>query len=276
MKPNFIFIGAAKCGTTWFFKALQAHPEVFVPQAKDIYFFDKNYDRGLAWYESFFDKAKSAKAIGEVSHDYLFSAEAMRRISEDLPGVRLAACIRDPIRRAFSAYLFMRRNGTALDSFKSTLLAHDNILKRGLYSGYLEDCFRIFGRDLVKIFIYDDLQADPFNLAKELYGFLGVDQKFIFADAGKRVLPASKARLQPLASAVKAAARAVRRFGYPGVVGFIKDSPITDLLYKPVTVKNNEMLSDEDYEWLCSYFSEDKQRVEDLLGVSLEKWLERT
>ena len=84
--PTFLFVGADKCGSTWLFKVLQQHPQCFVPAAKDIYFFDRYYGRGLQWYASFFSSApRSARAIGELSHDYLYSEQAAERIASTLP-----------------------------------------------------------------------------------------------------------------------------------------------------------------------------------------------
>ena len=68
--PTFLYIGAARAGSSWMYEILREHPDVFVPLAKDIYFFDKHYDRGLQWYRSFFASAGGRRAIGELSHDY--------------------------------------------------------------------------------------------------------------------------------------------------------------------------------------------------------------
>lgn len=38
MKPNFIFIGPDKSGSSWLYNIFKAHPEIFVPEIKDIYF----------------------------------------------------------------------------------------------------------------------------------------------------------------------------------------------------------------------------------------------
>ena len=40
MQPNFIFIGTDKSGSTWLYNLFLAADQVYVPDAKDIYFFD--------------------------------------------------------------------------------------------------------------------------------------------------------------------------------------------------------------------------------------------
>lgn len=273
IKPDFLFVGAAKCGSTWFFKALEAHPEVFVPPAKDIYYFDDHYDRGIAWYESFFAAADTALAIGEVSHNYLYSGEALDRINDDLPNVKLIACLRDPIERAISAYLFMRRNGTAGRNFRETLQANPKIMERGRYASYISRCFEQFGRDRVRVFLFDDLQANPGAMAQALYSFIGVDATFMHKDAHKKVLPASKARFQWLASGAKKAARVVRKLGFPGLVGRLKAAGMTGLLYEPLE-SEDFVISAEDHRWLSDYFENDVRALEAALGTDLTGWLQ--
>jgi hypothetical protein len=272
IKPDFLFVGAAKCGSTWFFKALEAHPQVFVPPAKDIYYFDQHYERGIASYESFFEEAGSARAIGEVSHNYLYSREALDRINGDLPDVKLIACIRDPIERAWSAYLFMRRNGTAEKDFRETLEANKNIMERGRYAAFIARCFEQFGRDRVKVFLFDELQANPGDLTRALYAFIGVDDTFLHKDADKKVLPASKARFPFLARGVKKGARVVRKLGFPGLVGRVKGGRLSSWLYEPL--ENNDIrITEDDRSWLYDYFRDDVRALEETLGADLNAWL---
>ncbi len=243
-----------------------------MPPAKDIYYFDQHYNRGITWYESFFDSAGSANAIGEVSHNYLYSSEALDRIDADLPDVKLIACLRDPIERAYSAYLFMQRNGTAEKNFRETLEVNTNIMERGRYSAYINRCFERFGRDRVKIFLFDDLQSDPDALSQALYSFVGVDETFDYKDADRKVLPASRARYQWLASGAKKGARVVRKLGYPGVVGRVKKGWLSKLLYQPLE-NNTKTLSELDRSWLHDYFRDDVAALEETLRVDLGAWL---
>ena len=48
--PNLVYIGPDKAGSTWLFGLLNRHPDVFMTPAKDLYFFDRYYDKGIEWY----------------------------------------------------------------------------------------------------------------------------------------------------------------------------------------------------------------------------------
>jgi len=38
-KPDFIGVGMAKCGSTWVTQILQEHPDIFIPEKKELNFF---------------------------------------------------------------------------------------------------------------------------------------------------------------------------------------------------------------------------------------------
>jgi hypothetical protein len=44
MYPDFVGIGAQKAGTTWLYRNLQAHPEVWMPPIKELHYFDEKVE----------------------------------------------------------------------------------------------------------------------------------------------------------------------------------------------------------------------------------------
>ncbi len=61
--PNFLHLGPSKSGSTWLHEVLIGHPEVYLSQAKDLYFFNRYYDRGPGWYRAQFRGACSSWTI---------------------------------------------------------------------------------------------------------------------------------------------------------------------------------------------------------------------
>jgi len=232
MLPNFLYIGADKSGSTWIYECLKEHPEVCVPVCKDLQFFERYFNRGLKWYESFFRDCGKAKAIGEVSHNYLFHKEAAKRIFYTIPKVKLIACLREPIERAFSEYLHLIRNGATF-SFAEALKQHPELVENGRYVKHLKNYFELFDRKQMLILFYDELQKDPASFIQRIYNFLGVDDRFRPSVLHKRILPDSKPRIRFLAALGHKIALLLREMGYLNLLGKIKSSKfIKNLLYK--------------------------------------------
>src|SRR5207253_543932 len=58
MLPNFLVIGAMKAGTTSLWAYLRQHPDVFMPEDKELNFFVTkvgHWDKGVDWYKSMFE-----------------------------------------------------------------------------------------------------------------------------------------------------------------------------------------------------------------------------
>ncbi len=72
MIPNYLVIGASKCGTSSLCRLLGQHPDMFMSTPKEPNFFcyDHVYEKGWAWYESLFDRADGKLAIGEGTTQY--------------------------------------------------------------------------------------------------------------------------------------------------------------------------------------------------------------
>ena len=130
--PNFLVIGAAKCGTDSLCNYLNQHPEVYVSQDREPNFFvaegrpeipyrgpgDREaleslnmWVHTLEQYQKLFAGVSTEKAIGEGTAWYIYLEDAPLRIKKHVPDVKLLAVLRNPIDRAYSAYTMLVRDG---------------------------------------------------------------------------------------------------------------------------------------------------------------------
>lgn len=137
--PDFIVIGAEKCGTTSLFQYLSRHPAIVPPVEKEIDFFDMEYSCGLDWYLSHFpaaslpsDGATADWITGETSANYLYSDAAPARISEHFPDVQLVVILRHPVDRTISRYSMMVRNGAETRSFETVIREEIRLIERAI------------------------------------------------------------------------------------------------------------------------------------------------
>lgn len=269
--PNFLFIGPDKSGSTWLYEALRQHRQVFLPRVKELFFFDQFYDNGWNWYAKFFRRANDQhRVIGEICHDYLFSSLACQRIAHDLPSAKLMVCLREPIQRAFSEFLYRTKVGLLDCDFESALKLTDDLVAHGRYATHLTCYFKYFKRNQIFIPVFDQLTANPQRFFDSLCDFLGIEHLVLSSQLREKVLPAGKPRLPRLAKFSREMSWKVRQIGFPGLVGKIKDSRILSrILYCPFETGEKPQISPSARQRLCEIFSPEIQRLDTLLGTDL-------
>jgi len=272
--PNFIVIGPGKSGTTWIYNLLKNHPQICISSAKETLFFEDYYHKGFKWYSKFFKHCKSKTAIGEVSNTYIFSSLAAKRIWVFNPKIKLISCLRNPIDRTFSHYLFLLRNAEVNGTFEEVLVKRKDLLDRGMYSKHLSKYLKYFPKEQILILLYDDLKYDPKRFAKKIYNFLNVDDGYYPENSDKKILAASKPRIKLLAKLTKKGAQLTRRIGYPSIVTKFKTSLLPNFLYKQYSKNNYPVLDPHTREKLKEHFYDDIKKTSDIIGLDLTTiWL---
>lgn len=271
--PDFIFIGPDKSGSTWIHRVLQWHPEIYVAESKELEFFDNYYDRGLDWYLSYFRGASPGhKVRGEVCHNYLFSREACERIHRHFPDIRLMICLREPVDRAFSAYLYMIKQGRISCSFEEAVMAVDELVDHGCYARHLLPYIEQFGKARIFTGLFDDLQQDPAAFARRMLDFLGVTPLALPESLKGRSLPAARPRSTLAAKVAKQMALLLRALGFPRVVTKIKTAPfIQKALYKEYDAANRPVPDEDTVQMLKKRFSPEVQQLDDWFGLGLAR-----
>lgn len=245
-KPNFLYIGPDKAGSSWLHEVLITHPQIFMPEAKDVYFFDRYYDKGMDWYLRHFEDAKPQhKIVGEVTQDYLADPRCPARIHAELGQVRTMVTLRDPADRAFSSYLYMLKHGENPGTFLQALDRRPELIEHGRYGAALQRYADLFGAESIFIADFEDLGADPQAFIDRLLAWLDVEPMVLGELSGVR-LPASKARNVVLARLVRIAAHVVRERNGANLVGKIKRNPLVHkVLYKPLGDDKPVMTAEE-------------------------------
>ncbi|HKW89159.1 MAG TPA: sulfotransferase [Candidatus Acidoferrales bacterium] len=273
--PNFLFIGPDKSGSTWLYEALKQHPQVFLPSVKELFFFDRFYDKGWPWYRNYFRGAGDQhRIVAEICHDYLASPLACRRIAHDLPTVKLMICLREPVERAFSAYLYMVKVGEVACDFETALGEVEELVDRGLYAKYMGYYLEHFRRDQIYVGVFDDLVTDPQRFFGRVCEFLGIRPMSLSSELKQRVLPAAKSRLPRATKFARDLSWRLRQWGFPGVVGKIKESPLlAKILYHPYAPNEKPQVSPAIRSYLRQIFIPEVQRLDALLSSHLSlRW----
>jgi hypothetical protein len=133
--PDFLIIGAQRCGTTYLYDLLTDHPSVRSASHKEIHFFDRHFARGLQWYQGHFPVNGSGSSqfelCGEATPTYIAYRSVRDRVHELLPDVRLIVLVRNPVDRALSHYHHFVRLGYESRPFEDAIASEYDYLTAG-------------------------------------------------------------------------------------------------------------------------------------------------
>lgn len=176
--PSFLGIGAERSGSTWLYLLLKEHPKVYMSEKrKEIHFFDRNYQKGLEWYEDFFPDEQSAidyQAIGEITPEYLSCPECAERMAALDSVQKLILILRNPVDRAYSQYGHTVRLSDYQKSFEEYLIEHPYAIERGLYARNLEPYLEYFDRSSICCLIFEESIKDVSSTKQKLAEFLEI------------------------------------------------------------------------------------------------------
>lgn len=262
MLPNFLIIGAQKCGTTALAYSLRKHPEVFLPKAKEAHHFGTvagDSVGGIA-YREFFKDWRGEPHIGEATPNYLTLPNAAQQIHTVLPNVRLVVSLRNPVDRAYSAYWHALREGAVRGSFEQVISAPEQlalnrrwsgIISDGRYHRYLMNYKRLFKQEQIHIIIHEDLIAHPSKTLVALANFLGIGDPSLF--------PAPKQN-QTSRSKLPHFMRSLLVQHFPA---FHKRTLIP---FIPPPMQPDTRAT------LCRFYRSDNEKLADCLGRDLSQW----
>ncbi len=269
--PNFIYIGTSKAGSTWIFNLLSHHPDSFMVPNKGLYFFDSHYDRGLDWYLNHFAASGKYPVRCEISHSYLYSTEACRRIAELNPDMKLMVCVREPTDRAFSEYLDLVKNGRFHGTFEEALREFPSLMDRGRYYTHIRPYYEQFGPERIFIGVFDDIKNAPEEFANRMFSFLEIEPVAKSAHLTQKVNAGGIPRLTSLVKSAKWGSKMLKRFGMRKIVGYAKRSTaIKSFLYRPFTEKDRPAMQQKTRLMLRKEYQDEIRQFDDLVGTRLQ------
>lgn len=205
--PNFFIVGAARSGTSSLDRYLSQHPEIYIPPRKETHFFATDHfppcfkgpgDERLNsrvipdedQYAQLFADTTGAKAIGESSAFYLCLPGTAERIAQAVPDAKIIMILREPADRAYSAYIFLVRDGRETLGFVEALSWEEERKQKGfepmwwykelsLYYRQVKHYLEVFGTQQVKVLLYEELFVNPGQTLRDVFTFLGVKEDVV-------------------------------------------------------------------------------------------------
>jgi hypothetical protein len=286
--PNFFIVGAQKAATTSLYFYLKEIPGVYMSPVKEPLYFAAHAIQNSAFdvirdkkeYLRLFEKARGYIAVGEASTGYLWDPDAPKLIHQAVPHARIIMILRDPIERAYSNYLMYKKYGRIKSSFYDELMrdykSQEKLYGRsqlyvemGMYYEQVKRYFDIFGREQVKVIIFEEFVQHSEQSINEVLAFLGVNYKL--TAIREQFNPYSVPR-SPLSRSVFAFFRwlRARNIKFYKILILLPDSIVESLpekiLFKRI---QKPKIEPEAFKFLQEIFHDDVLKLESLLGRSL-------
>jgi len=204
-KPNFLIVGIAKSGTTSLVQYLKNHPKIFIPNIKEPRYFSYDHlkDKGYkgpgdsatkkiaiktkeSYLNCFKQNKKNVIAIGEASVETSYYYKyTIPKIKEELGDPKIIIILRDPVKRAISAYSHLIREQRETLSFEDALNKEDwrkdsgyefiwSYVDSGLYYNQVKALKEAFTS--LKVIVFEDFINNPNYYMKEVLSFLGLPE----------------------------------------------------------------------------------------------------
>lgn len=299
---NFIIPGAQKSATTFMHNCMKEHPSIYMPADEISYFESPDYELGGKHniYKEF-DIKWNDKIVGIKRPNYLAKKEVPTRIYKYNSKMKFIVVLRNPMKRAFSAYFHYMSQGfipvLPLAVGIEKIINNDEkynkmygrakeIVEFGFYCKHLLRYYDLFDSDRFLIFLHDDIIENKEECIRKCYSFLGGDDKFspIALDTVPKKTYYSlsrmklirlrnpfiydynleRTRLYPKSSVSLGGKLIVRAIN-------LADRILTNSILKKNSMATNDLVAD----MLCQTYIDDINKLEKLIGRDLLKWKEQ-
>lgn len=283
IRPSFMIIGAQKCGTTWLWKMMQLHPDTDLRIKKELQFFSlsKFHRKGFDWYYRKFEKLDASKIIGQASAAYFYDHVLLDNVNPDhtlpvipelitnaLPDIKVIVLLRDPVRRAISAYYhhLRRRRYSPFLGLREAAKRHPRlrIVERGRYAGILQLWQTYFPEERMLCLVFEeDVVKHPDETLRKAYEFIGANPEF---------------KPESVSSSVNQSwggTHLILNYYMGPFYGWLyrcaRKTPLHGLLNR-MDILDTPEVETADIEYLRSIYLPEKEDLEKLLGRSLDCW----
>jgi len=181
VSPDFVILGPQKCATTWMYRCLREHPDVYMPDTDAVHYFDMHYQKGEEWYRQHFENHDGEPVVGEETPSYIRDDAVPQRLKDDIATAKLIISVRNPIERAYSHYWHEKSKDKHSFAFKEVFENYDlfqNWVVPGFYYRHVQRFLEEFSEDQLKLVFFDDLVADDEAFIRDVYEFVGADPDY--------------------------------------------------------------------------------------------------
>jgi len=280
--PNFFIVGSPKSATTSLHEYLKNIPGIFMSPLKEPNYFSRKtilHDarikpiRDKKKYLALFEDVTDEKIVGESSTTYLEDEDVPSLIHEEVPEARILICLRDPVVRAFSEFLMLRKMDVVNSSFhediqkallnKESRFGNSRRLKSGLYSESVKRYLEIFGPKQVKIIIFEEFIKNPKFFLEQIIKFLELSSSFVkFEDEPHNAFSEYRGKISKKILTNSKITKIGVKIISPSIRKFLRFKLLEKRINKP-KMETNER------QFLIKFYRDDVNKLKEILGREL-------
>ncbi len=191
-KISLMIIGAQKAGTTSLNNYLSQHPKIYTHTTLEFSLFNRDhYAKGFDYYfnNTVTDKRKNdphcyflGKSVG-----LMYKPELLQKLKDENPNVKIILVLRNPVERAFSAFLFCEKEGIEpYKNFEDAIFINDisrfkgekpfeqacDYIGRSSYLQHIKQVLDIFPRKNVHFFLFEKMIKEMNDTLNDMAGIL--------------------------------------------------------------------------------------------------------
>lgn len=201
MRLNFLCVGFPRCGTTTLYNILYQHENIYLSALKEpVFYGNKEFDKkDVNWYyRRYFGKNIPSKMkLGEINPNTNSWTSAKQLYKDYGKDLKLIFIVRNPVTRLFSDFKMNLARGTCFPELKDhctndtsrsfTKFVKQNLKmvsrKRGRidplfqssqYHKFITECEQYFGRDHIKVIVFEEFIKSQKEKSEELFQFLNI------------------------------------------------------------------------------------------------------
>jgi hypothetical protein len=238
-------------------------------------------------YSRLFPETPKGRVNFDADPEYLYFRGSAAKIADTLGAeTKIIILLRNPVDRAYSQYWMSVRRGFETEDFETAFRLeaerlreggrhahlHLGYFSRGFYSEQVEEYLDTFGRNNVRIVLFDELVSESVATLQGLCHFLKIDDRW----ATRVTLPRANVGSLPRSRLL------AKLHGQPMAVKSVLKRLIPSRrirwAFYPILERLNSAgarpppMDDEFRRELVGYYAAEIDRLVDLLGVSLDHW----
>lgn len=273
--PFALFIGPQRAGTTWVDRYLRSRDDICLPDGvKEVFFFDRNYDRGIDFYKSHFSPNNNHRLAMEITATSFDHPEAPQRVSETFgSNIRLICPLRHPVIRSYSLYLHYLRYGIVSGSLQEAVQQEPQIISSSYYAEHLQRWFDVFGEKNIIILYQEELERNQYKFVQKLCEGLNIPFAEPVEEIQGRYNITTFSKFGPVAATSQKIADILRYYRMYTIINFAKSIGLKRLIFgkeRPDARQRN--IPDEDLIWLKQQLQPEIKKLENLLKTSISLW----